>query len=315
MEETRQQLRDLGLPSSDAHGLPTSRKRFEDGAQVRIEIPSVEGPRALAAVIEAAEKYGVPIHRVSQGSGVMMLTDSEITDMVDMSRAHGIELSLFVGPRGTWDINASQYSDGGKGQGQRLCGMDQVVYAVEDIKRGCGLGLRGVLIADEGLLWVVDQLKRRAALPADLSIKTSVSLGASNPASVRLLEQSGASTLNLPTSLTLPAIGAIREAVSVPLDIYVESPDDFGGFVRLYEIANMARLAAPVYLKFGLRNAANVYPSGLHLDRVAVDQCREKVRRASLGLQLLRKYLPDVSISASNTDVSQRLAGATSSGG
>ena len=43
----------------------------------RIEIPSTEGPRALAAVLEEANRLGVTIHRVSQGSGIWMLTDEE----------------------------------------------------------------------------------------------------------------------------------------------------------------------------------------------------------------------------------------------
>ena len=50
MESTRQFLRSLGLPARDAHDLPSSEKRFPDGAQYRVEIPSVEGPEALAAV-------------------------------------------------------------------------------------------------------------------------------------------------------------------------------------------------------------------------------------------------------------------------
>jgi len=30
--------------------------------------------------------------------------------------------------------------------------------------------------------------------------------------------------------------------------------------VRLYEIPEIIRVAAPVYIKFGLRNAPNIYP-------------------------------------------------------
>jgi hypothetical protein len=41
----RDALEHMGLPSSDL--LPTSQKRFPDGAQYRIEIPSTEGPRWL----------------------------------------------------------------------------------------------------------------------------------------------------------------------------------------------------------------------------------------------------------------------------
>ncbi|MFN8005497.1 MAG: hypothetical protein U0V70_00420 [Terriglobia bacterium] len=42
-----------------------------DGAQYRFEIPTVEGPRCLKAVIEEAQKHRLIIHRVSQGSGIM----------------------------------------------------------------------------------------------------------------------------------------------------------------------------------------------------------------------------------------------------
>jgi hypothetical protein len=59
------------LPSADAFDLPTSPKRFSDGAQYRIEIPNVEGPDVLEAVLEEAEKRGVLIHCISQGSGIM----------------------------------------------------------------------------------------------------------------------------------------------------------------------------------------------------------------------------------------------------
>ena len=57
----------------DNHALEPSKKRFPDGGQYRFEIPSVEGPRVFRAVIEAAKEHKVPVHRVSQGSGVLLL--------------------------------------------------------------------------------------------------------------------------------------------------------------------------------------------------------------------------------------------------
>ena len=74
-------LSGLGLPGRDLYDSPDSGKRFPDGAQYRVEIPSVEGPRVLEAVIDEAEKREVQIHRVSQGSGIMLLTDAEILEM------------------------------------------------------------------------------------------------------------------------------------------------------------------------------------------------------------------------------------------
>ena len=52
MKQTRDFLAGLDLPSGDAFNLPTSNKRFPDGAQYRVEIPSVEGPDVLEAVLE-----------------------------------------------------------------------------------------------------------------------------------------------------------------------------------------------------------------------------------------------------------------------
>lgn len=73
MDHTRAFLTRMGLPAGDLHEMPTSTQRFPDGGQWRVEIPSVEGPNALRAVFEGADALGVPVHRVSQGSGVMLL--------------------------------------------------------------------------------------------------------------------------------------------------------------------------------------------------------------------------------------------------
>ena len=284
MDATRAQLRSLGLPGSDPAPLPTSDRRFPDGAHFRIEIPSTEGPRALRAVIETAERLRVPVPRVSQGSGIMLLTDDEIREMLRIGRDHGIEVSLFVGPRAAWDVGGQVRAPAGAGMAGQLRGADQLVYAIEDLKRGCELGLRGCLIADPGLLSVVAALKREGHLPSRLVVKTSILLPTPNPATARLWEQLGADTLNLAVDLTLAQIAAIRQATTVPLDVYVEAPDPFGGMVRHYENAELVRVAAPVYVKLGLRNAPDLYPSGSHLEPTAIALSVERVRRARIAL-------------------------------
>jgi hypothetical protein len=55
---------------------------------------------------------------------------------------------------------------------------------------------------------------------------------------------------------------AERLAVRVHRIVYVEVPDTLGGFVRLHEIPELIRVAAPIYVKFGLRGAPDIYPSG-----------------------------------------------------
>jgi hypothetical protein len=283
----------LGWPPADPDVLPTSPARFADGGQYRIEIPSVEGPRVLEAVLDEARRREVGLHRVSQGSGIMMLTDGEIEAMAAMCADAGIELSLFVGPRAGWDTGATVLSTAGRTLGAQLRGQDQLRAALDDVLRACALGIRSVLIADLGLLQVLHMARRAGEVPADLVIKISVQLAAANAVAVRVLADLGATTINVPTDLSVRQLAAIRQASEVPLDIYVEVPDNFGGFVRHYDIPPLVQAVAPVYLKFGLRNAPDIYPSGLHLEAAAVVMGRERVRRAALGLAMLDRFLPD----------------------
>jgi hypothetical protein len=155
------------------------------------------------------------------------------------------------------------------------------------------LGIRSVLVADEGLLWLVNEMKKTGELPPNLVVKVSVQMGAANPISVRWMEQLGAGTYNVPTDLSLPQLAALRQACRIPFDIYIEAPDDFGGFLRYYEVPEMVRIAAPVYVKLGLRNAPNIYPSGTHLEATAVATARERVHRASIAAGMLQRYFPE----------------------
>ena len=67
---------------------------FPDGAAFRIEIPSVEGPRVLEAVLRAAEAEGIAVNRVSQGSGAMLLRASELRDMAQAGLDAGGQVRL-----------------------------------------------------------------------------------------------------------------------------------------------------------------------------------------------------------------------------
>ncbi|WP_017728993.1 U32 family peptidase [Halalkalibacterium ligniniphilum] len=294
MEATKAFLKKLGLPTGDCNDLPTSTKRFPDGAQYRVEIPSVEGPKAFRTVLDALDEFDVDIHRISQGSGIMLLTDDELEDMARLGREENLEVSLFVGPRGTYDITPMQHASAGKVAALRSQGMDQLIYALEDVKRACAKGIRGILVADEGLLWLVNEAKKAGELPSDLVVKVSVQVAQANPVSIRLMEQIGADTYNVPTDLTLARLAAIRQVCDLPIDIYVEVPDDVGGYIRHYEIPEIIRVAAPVYIKFGLKNAPNIYPSGTHLEDTAIKLSRERVRRAKLGLEMIKRYAPDL---------------------
>lgn len=264
--------------------------RFADGLRYRIEIPSVEGPRVLRAVLAEADERGVPVRRVSQGSGVMMLTDAEIRELAELGAAHGVEVSLFLGPRGAWDPGGQSAATAAVGGTAR--GSQGVEWCVAEARRGIALGIRSFLVADLGVLATLGDLRRRGELPERLVLKTSVLLPCANPETARALEELGATTINVATDLAPAELGELRGACSAPLDVYVEAPDDQGGFVRFYEVPELIERAAPVYVKLGLRNAPNIYPSGLHLEELAVRLGRERVRRAELVLRLLRERAP-----------------------
>jgi hypothetical protein len=266
--------------------------RFADGVRYRIEIPSVEGPDVMRAVLDEAETRDIPVRRVSQGSGVMMLTDAEITEMARLGAQHGVEVSLFLGPRGAWDPggqSAATAAASGVARGQA-----GVEWCVAEARRGVALGIRSFLVADLGVLAALGALRSAGELPSNLVLKTSVLLPCANPETARELERLGASTINVATDLSPAELGELRTACTAPLDVYVEVPDDQGGFVRFYEVPEMIRAAAPMYVKLGLRNAPNIYPAGLHIAGMAVQLGRERVRRAELVLRLLRERAPEL---------------------
>jgi len=289
-------IQKLGLVPEDA-ALAASAKRFPDGAQYRFEIPSVETPEALSAVLEEADRHRLTIHRASQGSGIMLLTDAEISQMCRIARDAKMELSLFVGPRAGYDATPQPHVPAGKVIGGNLRGASQLLYAAEDVRRACDLGLRSVLVADLGLLHLLAEMKKAGELPASLVLKISILLSVTNPMTARVLEAQGAGTINVSPDLSLGHLAGLRGAIDVPLDIYVEVPDGFGGYIRTYEVPEMIRVASPVYVKMGLRNAPDIYPYGEQLRTVALAMTRERLHRARIVADMIQRKAPEAVLS------------------
>ncbi|MGK5500726.1 hypothetical protein [Streptomyces sp. URMC 125] len=281
-------LASLGYACPACDPADASPHAFPDGGTWRTEIPSVEGPEALATVLKEAEALDVPVHRISQGSGVWMLTDAEIREMVGACAEHGAELCLFTGPRGTWDTGAGTRTSSG-GAGLRARGHDALAGCVEDALRAAELGVRCLLVADEGVLLTLHRLRERGALPADTTFKVSALIGPVNPASFAVFERLGADSINVPSDLGLEHLTEIRRVSRAPMDFYLEAPDDLGGYVRMYDAAELIRRGAPIYLKFGLSKAPGIYPYGAHLRDLTVETARERVRRGRLALDLLAR--------------------------
>jgi len=277
--------------------ITASQARFPDGEQLRIEIPSVENPKAMAAVLEEADRLGVVVHRISQGSGAMLLTVAELREMTVMGADRGVEVNLFIGPREEYGIGGTIHSSDGRAMAGHLRGLHQLRYAIEDVYRSVEQGIRGFLIADMGLLEILADLVSKGELPNELVFKASAVLAPSNPASFRQLANMGATTINVPSDLSLDELAEMRAAAPTPIDLYMEAPDALGGMVRGHELAETALVAAPLYAKYGLRNARAVYPAGHQVMNDVVNNVREKVRRAAMSLEWMDRSGQDISIS------------------
>ncbi|MCG5219785.1 hypothetical protein [Streptosporangium sp. KLBMP 9127] len=291
----------LGL-ASPAAPVPGSPVAFPDGGTWRTELPSCEGPAVLEAVLAESRRLSVPLHRISQGSGVWMLTDAEITEMVAACEAENIELCLFLGPRGTWGPAPVPIA------GPRARGRDQLAGCIDDAERAVALGVRCLLVADEGVLWALHRMREAGDLPADTTLKVSALVGPVNPATYALWEQLGADSINVPSDLTLAELADLRAVSAAPLDFYVEAPDGLGGQVRIHEAAELIRCGAPIYLKFGLRNAPDIYPVGGHIRAVAVESGKERVRRGRLVLDALARLGADDGMSPLGARLPGKLA-------
>lgn len=194
---------------------------------------------------------GQPIHRVTQTKGIMLLSDDEILEMVELSSTYQVELVLAIGPRATYDTSASVNTPEGQRMGYRLRGQDQIVRAIEDVKRASSFGCFSFLVYDEGSLWVLNKFRDSGEIPANCKFKVSAHAGHGNPCSARMLEENGANSFNPVRDSQLQALAAIRSAITIPIDVHTENPASSGGFIRHYEVPEMIRVSSPIYLKTG----------------------------------------------------------------
>jgi hypothetical protein len=252
-KKTREFLKRLGLPERDLFELPSSPLRFPDGAHFRIEVPTVNSAESMRAVLETAEKYGVTVNRITETFGIMRHPDKELEEYVQIAKEFQVELLMSIGPRAAYDISAQRATGTVEGAriSYRLRGVENLVYAIEDVKRALHFGIRGFVVYDEGLLWVLSEMRKAGELPKDVKFKLSAHCGHGNPASFKLFEMLGADSINPVRDLTLPMIASLRAAVKIPIDIHTDNPKSTGGFIRFYEAPEIVRIAAPVHIKTG----------------------------------------------------------------
>lgn len=287
MKETQEFLKKMGLPEKDAYDLPTSEKRFDDGGQYRFEVPGIQGPKVMKALLEEIDSYGMYLHRVTQTQGIMRLTDKEIAEMVELANQYDTKILLAIGPRATTDTSASVNTPEGVRMGYRLRGQDQVIRAVEDVKRACRLGCRSFLVYDEGCLWLLNEMRKAGDIPENCHFKISAHAGHGNPCSAKLLEMIGADSINPVRDIQLQQLAAMRQAVDCAIDIHTENPKSTGGFIRHYEVPEMIRIAAPIYLKTGGSVAKT------HSWDSSVDDAKKRAKQVHLVQRMIDEYYPE----------------------
>ena len=294
MDKTKEFLSKIGI--SETFDDFISDKRFGDGGQYRFEVPGIQSPKTMNALLKESVKKDIFIHRVTQTKGIMLLSDEEIIKMVDLAIDYGCELFLSVGPRATYDTSATVHTKEGSRIGYRLRGYDNLVYAIEDVKRACRLGVRGILLYDEGLLWVLNRMRKEGEIPKNTHFKLSAHAGHSNPASAKLLEEHGLNSLNPVRDLQISMIASIRNAVDMAIDLHTENPKSTGGFIRHYEVPKFIDVAAPVYLKTGGSVAANHNWDTTEKEAIA------RIKQVGLVKRMIDEYCPEAIVSPSKSD-------------
>ncbi len=299
IDEIRNFMEKLGLPGRDLYALPDSEKRFPDGGHCRIEIAGVEHPSALEILITEAKKRSVPVHRIiATVGGASYLSRDELREFAAISRSEKLEVIMTIGHRLGWDAGAKQsMTPEGQQVGFRHRGSDNISYFLADVFRCIDLGLRGFLVYDEGVLFILNRMREEGLLPKDTIFKISVFTGYASAAGAKVVESMGANTFNPIADLSLPILAGIRRAIQIPMDVYVNVVDSFGGINRSFEAAEIARVTSPCYFKFepGVSEGAIYKPwvsSDFHEHLV-----KEKVKMASIVKELIENMNPKIQTS------------------
>jgi hypothetical protein len=302
LNDVQAMMEAVGIPGRDAYDLPASGKTFPDGGHYRMEVSGIERPNVLEAVIEEMNQRQIAIHRlIAVVMGSSLLDDAELRDFAQMAADAKLEVIMTPGPRSGWDTGRQLVTPEGGLSGLRFRGSDQLSYVIAEILRCVDLGFRGFLAIDEGLLWLLTELKGRGDLPDDVIIKVSIFAGHGSAAGARVLQSLGAGTFNPLGDLSLPQLASIRGAVDIPLDLHIILSDSFGGFNRFYEGAEMARVCSPCYFKIEpgpslVAGAGAMYKPWVNPDSLA-QFAREKVKYAQIIHELIQATQPDLKLS------------------
>jgi hypothetical protein len=294
-QEIQDFMNKMGIPARDAYDLPTSTKRFRDGACYRNEISSIERPSTMRAMLEEARAYKVKIHRViAVTMGATLLTMDELRDLARMADGEGIELVVLPGPRVMWDIGRMSSTPEGAYSGIRVRGSDYLSYTLGDFFRAMEAGVRGFLVWDEGLLMILNEMRLKGLIPRDTFFKVSVFTGHANAAGAKVVQNLGADTINPLPDLTLPMLSAIRQAIDIPMDLHISIFDSQGGWYRAWEVPEICRVCAPCYLKQEPGRSVADLCKPWTSEAMLADLARQKVRNVQIMEELIQRLHPEL---------------------
>ena len=297
-EVAKKLIEKCGIPGKDLYELPTSEKRFPDGCHYRLEISGIERPSTLRAMIDEMEKRNVTIHRIiATVMCATLLSDEEMEEYAKLAREAKLEVIVTPGPRRGWDLGAQFRTPGGARCGGRIRGSDNLRYLIADIMRAIDFGFRGFLVWDEGVIWLLNQMRKAGDIPKDTVLKGSVYAGHANPAGAKVLETLGVNSFNPVGDLTLPMLAAIRKVIDIPIDVYVYVPLTFGGMNRFYETPEITRVAAPCYYKFEPGESEDFMYQPWVSEEFLAKFARQKVKWAGIIKSFIEKDYPEAKIS------------------
>ncbi len=269
LADARKLMEKHGIPGRDANDLPTSKKRFPDGAWYRMEISGIERPNVLEATIDEMNKRKVPLHRmISLVMGATYFTKQDLRDALS---------------------------------GLRFRGSESLSHAIAEILTLIDIGFRGFLVIDEGELWLLNEMRKAGDIPKDVVFKVSIYAGHGNAAGGKVLEMLGAGTFNPVGDLTVEQYATIRQVCDIPIDMHILLTESFGGFTRFYDAPEIVRTLAPVYFKIEPGPACAATGAALYKPWVSPDLlagwAREKVKYAQIIHEIVQENFPEGTIS------------------
>jgi len=296
-KDIRKAIEEIGLPGGDLHSRPRTPERFPDEASWRVEISGIETTEILKATIDEAKKQNVPFHRaISLVRGSSLYTPKKLKEFANVASGEWVEAVVTPGPRPTWYTGRQIATPEGLISGFGMRGMESILHYFEEVFRCIDIGFRVFLVWDLGLLFIINEFRKQGKIPPDVTFKWSIFGGCANPAAAKVLENLGINTINPIADLDVSMFAAIRKAISVPMDIHIQLWQSMGGYNRMHEAPDIARVASPCYFKMEPGPSFEMYaPWGNEVG--LADLARKKIESIRVITDLIKLNCPSLKAS------------------